>query len=809
MVPNMAKQIAHFWQMARSGGGAPDPQLARTRARTFSESLASAGSGSLLTLRSETGIEHYLVTPGTPNDARIAGNLANVVGAKHTHRDTAPDLSGTDAIAQLVARPTDYVQRDTQAAGDPTELAAAIARNLPIGGWVSVSFRRPAKFERKAVRDWFTHRNGSEMTHYWRSGEAMLARFVAGAPTSAEAESILSTMSASVPGWDIAVKPVTPAGNAPGRLAALAAAAAGPALVKWAMPPLATAANLSVPTPAWWWFALAALPGLTVLALMIAGVIKSPHTRIMDALHDHVLPTPTRRPVPASKPRKERHGEDGKTINARPGGYPLAPSTFWIDPAMLVGIVSPHGVATAVSTTQMRAVPQALRSPIGPVIGYDGDGLPVHLSNADSYSGRGMFGSPGSGKSGQLTGLFAYDVAARVGKLDAPDHPGPNNTIVAFESKGGGMKDYLAWLDTFGSERIVIEVSDPTSVGIDISDPGNGSRDPFDRTATVSDALYALFGDVLYGYRSKEVVDCLLPACFMMVDADARTAGIEPTSWMGYLHVLLTGRGDATAVALANAYIQRAMRSDNVHRETVERLNVWFGASVTAANRRDPLAAPRNKIGMLLGMPHWWSRPKQVPWRKLLTRHVPIIVNTGSPVADVNATVDDTVSSAITTLLMNSLVRAIKLNCQEWFHAGRAVTVYSDELSLLVGESPEVFTWMRNQGRSFGVRCVLATQVPEQLPPAVQSAVIGFGTIYWFKQDDRKVIEQAVLDLTKDGSNWSAADVVGLAPFHAILRTSVRGQAQPAAPIRLAYWGPDKEGKDRRGEFLNDQKSTD
>jgi hypothetical protein len=41
------------------------------------------------------------------------------------------------------------------------------------------------------------------------------------------------------------------------------------------------------------------------------------------------------------------------------------------------------------------------------------------------------------------------------------------------------------------------------------------------------------------------------------------------------------------------------------------------------------------------------------------------------------------------------------------------------------------------------------------------------------------------------GGGWSAADIAGLEPHHAILLAVAGGRMQPAVPIRVAFWSYD------------------
>ncbi len=75
-----------------------------------------------------------------------------------------------------------------------------------------------------------------------------------------------------------------------------------------------------------------------------------------------------------------------------------------------------------------------------------------------------------------------------------------------------------------------------------------------------------------------------------------------------------------------------------------------------------------------------------------------------------------------------------------------------------------------------------AAQYPEQLQPAVRDCLLGFSTIFWFRQNNPQVVQAAVSQLSMVGGDWSAADVAGLEPYHAILLAVADGRMQPAVP---------------------------
>lgn len=148
-------------------------------------------------------------------------------------------------------------------------------------------------------------------------------------------------------------------------------------------------------------------------------------------------------------------------------------------------------------------------------------------------------------------------------------------------------------------------------------------------------------------------------------------------------------------------------------------------------------------------------------------------------------------SARLAALAMYGLRDAIQRRCSGWQEEGRSVSIFADELALLVGSSADVVTWLRNQGRSYGVRATFATQYPEQLPRPVRTVFMSFDSFVWFAQTNAEVVAEAAADLSLDGSDWTAADLAGLEPFTAVVRTRLGGQRLPAVPVKVAFWEGD------------------
>ncbi len=379
--------------------------------------------------------------------------------------------------------------------------------------------------------------------------------------------------------------------------------------------------------------------------------------------------------------------------------------------------------------------------------------------------------------------LFAWNAMERVTPSGRPGFPGRSNALVAFESKGDGAAQYLAWSKATGDRTLLVEVAEPAAPAIDLfAVPGSVA----DRAAFFANAMVYAFEPGSIQDRSFATLVQVFTAALAITPAVAGSVpGVDPNgSPMYFAHVLLAGRGDELGAALAGAVMSEAVRLEGAGSPDVS-LSLARDALVplfqgrTESARRQFLEAPANKVAQLLALDHWWSagRPKTT-WHQVLTEHRSVVVNTG--VTTSGRIVEDRLSAQMGALLMFGLRDAIMRYCNGWQSQGRSVSVFADELSLLAGSSPEVVTWLRNQGRSYGVRPVLATQYPEQLADQVAAAVTGFSTLVAFAQDNPRVADELARDFSADGTSWSAADVVNLAPFTTIVRTTVGQQRQSA-----------------------------
>lgn len=814
-----------WWRVAHTGGGAPDPVLFSQRASAVGAGVRVAGGASIVLVRGESGPpEVYLGAQRSKSATMLAGSLASAVGARTQPLDGAPELDVSVPIWRLRADPSEYNGRDTQAGRSPVEVAEFIARSMPKQSWLILAMRGPSRLkgwdEQAAARRWWAHRLAGAATHYSRATESVLGRIVAGGEDPGEVRDFLAAIGSALPGFDVEVR----AWRAWERswLIGLGVLLAVVPAVLVGTPLVLTGEALSVVSA---WFAghglvgaavLAAVaaPGLLLAFLGWAGFVPSAADLIRRRLSSGgLLRILTYPPFLVRKPTSKGSGKDSDQVSTMvlkagkdAGSYPLFRRTFLLGPEQVSALACPHYGSSSVAELQVRQVPMTLREWIGPLVGRadapDGQSVGVHLSAADQWSSVFISGIAGSGKSNTVQNLFAFDLLEQTQPSGLPGFPGARNAIVAFESKGAeGAEGYLRWAHAIQAPMLVVDVADPESLAIDML----MGESPADRAANFTAAMKYAFGENAIQYRSENTLRQVFEFAQAVVPADLDRAGLPSgLSFVEVANVLLGGEGDSTGALLHAAVMERlhGMRGDDPAREGLERalrqMEPLYGVKVTPSARRTLCEAPQSKVAVLASVPSWWrsSERSRVGFETILVNHWAVLINTGRPLSG-GQLAYETLTENLSGMLMWFLQRAIMQTCDGWRAQGRSVTLFSDELSLLAGKSGEVLQWLRNQGRSVGVREVLATQFPEQLADDVRRTVMGSGTTIWFQQKAPDVVDRVVADLVKDGSSWSSADLVGLPPFTAIVKATVDQKQQPAVLVRMGFWADGPESMDR------------
>ncbi|WP_460708990.1 type IV secretory system conjugative DNA transfer family protein [Myceligenerans halotolerans] len=777
-----------IWRMARASAEPLNPQAFVARASSFASAAGPLGTVTLLVHRTDTDLAGYLLAPDGASASAAALHLAQATNARAVEASALPDLSSARAVGWLRHSPGAAAGRESQAGADPAESARRLAVALAPGQWVAVSVRKASAAEKRRHKRWLSARlSTANPVHHSVSSSAVVVAVRAGAEDRRALAALLAQVAAAMPGFD-----VPSAARVPRHVLEVSSwYAAG--LTGWG---LAFLAYFMCGVAGWWSSVagLAGAAGVVVGWLMSTGRAKTANSRLrLDASTGRFRP-PLRRRLPPGRPRLRRL-ENGETVQHE-GDYPLAASAFLASPSVVAGIVAPGaGALSGTSSTQARPTPPAVRDPIGPMVGEGADAEPVYLSAADAFAGIFLVGQPGSGKSQLGRSLFGWSCLERVAPSGRPGHPGRANTLVAFESKGEGAAEYLWWAQALGDHADLVDVADPATLAIDLfAVPGSVA----DRASFFVNAMVYAFEPGAIQDRSFATLTQVFTAALAVTPAIARLVPELPeeASPLKYAYALLGGLGDEAGVSVAGAIMSEAVRLESLGTPD-DALSLARAALAplyqerSEAFRRSLFDAPSSKVAQLLALESWWSPARgKVAWQEILEEHRAVVVNTGTSAS--GHMLDERLSKQMSALLMFTLRDAIRRCCSGWQATGRSVSVFADELSLLTGSSAEVVTWMRDQGRSYGVRPTFATQYAEQLPERVRTAMTGFSTIIAFAQDSVRVAAELAADFAADGTAWSASDVVNLSPFTAIVRSTVNRQRQPAFTMRVAHLEADR-----------------
>lgn len=766
------------WEFTRSSTGLPDPATFVQRTTAWGAMIGQLGGAvAIVAVRSGVGMRTFFLCPEHDAAGQAVMALAQSVGA-HAVPCEVPDLGGV-SVGVLLAKPSGPA-RATQAGTSPNEVGSQLAQALPHdGGWLAVTIRQPSRGEQRRSVSWFQHRLGTNNPqHHSMATNPLVWSMFAGGASSQEVASCMVRASAVLPGFDVQVG--TRILRSFTEVLPLSAIAVGGNIVAFS--------GLAV-VPAWLPYSVAAVAAAKAGWLSLAEFADSP---LLSGTFAHRVRNGLCQPK-----RNGRTLFDLASIlrGETAPSYPLHVSSFYSGPSVIAGLASPHGSSGAGAATAERKEPSpALVSAIGPAVGYaGGSDQIVRVSVEDTFAGVGFVGIPGSGKSELMRQMWGWSIA----------HGADSKAMVAFESKGDGAVAYQDWSKAANAKSSLVDVGNAEGWAIDVFD---GLGDVFETTEWFVSALKYMFGEESVGPASTEAIQSVMPAALCVTADIAADAGhATEMSAVFWCHTLLGGADDEVAINLVAALRDAA---DDAEKEAgrrsigdgprltdlgraVDRLGLLFGPKVTVAQRREASKAARNKLGQVVAAETWFSpQRRKVSWRHILDNNLKVVVNTGVSVeGDI---LEERVSEFVAGLLIYSLRTQILRHCTGWQSRGRSVEIYVDELALVAAHSPEVITWLRSQGRSYGVRPFFATQYPEQLDRSVRTAFLGFATMVWFAQGNPEVVNTVVADLALDGGDWAPSDVANLEPFTAIYRATIGQHRQPAISVRVPYFRQDR-----------------
>lgn len=756
-----------------------DPAGFTHRAKSFGSVLRQLPWAAIIAQVRQDGsvATHLIAPPGRGGRAagtvkNLATNLAATLNCALEPADV-PQLPVDGPIVTARVRHEAIASRDNAAGADPTELAKVVARNGAPDSWVAVVMRGPSRREEVSLRRWISGRGGTD-SHYSRGGELIATSVYCCGPDMGSARDLLVQLVAAMPGLDVNCDAVpVGSGSLPWAFGAASAAAYAVSLT------VDFSSTLPQVQP---WMMLGGSSAAAVLAHGALG--RTPRSKLISGVESGTWPKPRHRAVNPPRPPKAR--PDGTVPTPKDPPYPLHPNTLLLAPHMVVGLAAPVGGAlSGERTVTNRPTPPAMREPIGPLLGYDLDGKPCHLSADDLFAGIAAFGQPGYGKSFFTHILLAFACAERVSPSGRAGFPGRQSGIVSFEAKGDGATESIRAARAMGDDPLLIDLADPSTPMIDLfSFPGT-----LDEKATrwIEMARYA-FGSDSMQYQSFETLQSVIPAAIYL----SHQPDVNQHPLVLIYQLLCGGGNDERGVELA-ARVKRAAalsastNSDPDAIAAAQGLDILYGASINPSARRQRCDAPRNKLDALVKIAGAWERGRAiVSWDDIVSHHDAVVINLGVGVNGVQVSAEQT--RLTSSMMLFGLRETIARLCSGWQHQGRSTTIIADELSDLAGTSPEVVSWLREKGRSYGVRPVFATQFLSQLPEVVRQSVVGFGNVAWFTPATLPGARDAVDDMVMSDSTWDIPTIAALPKYHAAIRATVDGRRQTPAIIRVGDW---------------------
>lgn len=832
-------------RVTRASGGQNSPEMVATRMRAFASSLSPRTPATFLAVKTDDGLENFLITPDTDEMNKAALAAAHAVSGKLAYAESLPDLAASET-GHLFYRPGGTRSSTTQSGRDPFSMSASLAE-MPVGSWVAITMRAPRRglvlHEDRLWDRWIKGRIVGG-THHSLEPNGVIAHVAAATSSRDGVDSLLRQVAGDMHGFDLETRTVRfPRRWVIAQFALLAATVLTVGIVLGMFTPAlsavlpasaATVLAAILSTTGMTLMAAAALPLLAMTTYIAWGIRYERRFRRGD------FPLPRRRwalrtrpPTQGNDQGRAESAEDflpstGKRTKKGPGDYPLNRGSFKLGALLPVGAIAPaSGAASGTSVTGDRSAPPPLLQRIGPVIGLDAAGRMVRLSARDLWAGIAVFGKPRSGKSTLLRALFAFLLADQQplphDEAESPEQErsllGSRGAIVAFESKSGkDAAEYQRWAQTLGKKKVhVFDLADPSGARIDLM--GGGSNITDSAAKFVDKMIYHWGSDSIGAASAKTLRGVFTTALGVPTDTltealsthpDAPSPAPLPTP-VSIAHALLGAYGDEFGIHLADVIRRRladvkAGRLDGDQRSleiAVSGLTELYGPTVKATGRAALQKAPSSKVEVLMLAPHWWRTDgRVVSLEEILRRHLRIVINAGATSTLTGASADNlrlsqSVGSAISSMTMYALREAIQDVCAGWEDEGQYVAIISDELARIAGNSPEVIEWTRMQGRAFGVIPIYATQEPEQLPEAVRRTMLSLSTVASYAQENASVAEQIARDLTGGASNGfevvHTKEVMDLPLYSLLVRTVLDQQRLNVFTAKVHPFEEDRE----------------
>ena len=566
-------------------------------------------------------------------------------------------------------------------------------------------------------------------------------------------------------------------------------------------------AGLAVHSQAGWWlFAI-----LMLVALVAGGLYysaRTPWESVLTVPHHYWSVWPRHRMSRLSA-RMSNLGVEGEKRAER--AYPLHRSTLICPALTLMNVIVPSRVGQALASADYPAPDVLTRS--GVLIGEDSRHRNVYLDPTQLYRGVAIMGKTGSGKSVLLLGLMKW--ADQYRHTTPATVWGEDSRLIDFVMKDTGSLRLLEqWrrVQNLPTGR-VMSVLDPQSPCLDFL--GLSEHLPARQTGVrIASRMQMAFpqGDILkdslsvLGWAFTVAVFCdrlmrvheqavrerigLLSEKFPLA-----ASLVLPSSVVGWAHYCVAG-SDMSVQFLRLLTVLLPGLSDVVGdglrqdwRDAISCVNLLTGgvnergrAVQSDSQVSQHLQSARNKTSLLLTCEQVFTPSRRlVSWEKILEHagdyHLIFAPSSRYGYAD------SSMENILAAWAVQGLWETMRRVGEGWQQQGKQTMVTCDELSLLAGADASTVVALKEQGRSYGLMCVFATQYPQQLPANLLESFIGYDTVVTFDHPDMQVAEMIAQKRFLPG--LGANTIQGLHVYHAAVRTRTVDVVQPGFVVKV------------------------
>lgn len=498
-------------------------------------------------------------------------------------------------------------------------------------------------------------------------------------------------------------------------------------------------------------------------------------------------------------------------------GYGPQRTTLIFSPMTTTALFVPIQKSTAVKQ-ELHAVPEPL-SHGGVFLGVDDSGRSGYLDPTQLFGGIAISGEAGSGKTVLTHGISQWAIKHRADT--SPKVWGTDSRLIHFWMKddtGVELLDAYKKDQGITDKSRVIYLTDPSSVGLDMLGM-HENRNAKETAESVAKTMRYSFNPGDIQNDSQNIITQAMTIGVAASRYDQRHPGDilrrchqlekqypgseqlqQQRSPIGWAVVALCGSDGQAGSARALGQVCRAlaleMKDDNPLRmdlvyasRAAEQL---YGRpdqkGQAARSDREILQrtnASVNKVNQFLAIDHMFTpRRSTVTWEWILDHpgdyHIVLAPHNGHALPEL---MDKILGSWILYRFWNTVFA----HCKDWAVAGKHTMLVCDELSLLSNGSDDVLQNLREQGRSFGLILVFATQYPTQLSDVLLDSFLGYTTFISYNTAIPRIASLTAARLTDNEGmdGWTSGAVANLPKYHAAVRTRDAEQIQPAFIVKV------------------------